>query len=124
MKIYVSHSKEFNFADELYKLIRESELNKLHNFFLPHESEEILNVKEILKNCDLVIAEVSTPATGQGIELCWADSLGVPILCVSKEDSDISRSLKYLTDKFIIYKDSSDLIVKISEFLSKYALTS
>ena len=124
MKIYVSHSKEFNFADELYKLIRESELNKLHNFFLPHESEEILNVKEILKNCDLVIAEASIPATGQGIELGWADILGVSIVCISKDGSELPRSLKYVTDKFLTYKNSSDLIAKISEFLSKYNLTS
>jgi hypothetical protein len=119
MKIYVSHSKDIDFVNELYKPMRESELNNLHTFFLPHENQESVNAKEVLKDCDFVIAEVSVPATGQGIELGWADMIGVPILCVSKEGSEISRSLKYVTDKFLTYKDSNDLIAKISEFLSK-----
>lgn len=119
MKIYVSHSKKLDFVDDLYKPIRESELNKLHTFILPHEDQENMNIREVLKNCDLVIAEVSIPATGQGIELGWANILGVPIVCVSKEGSEVSRSLKYVTNEFLTYKDPSDLITQISEFLLK-----
>lgn len=119
MKIYVSHSKELDFVDDLYKPIRESELNKLHTFVLPHENQDGLNVKEILKGCDLVIAEVSIPATGQGIELGWANMLGIPIVCLSKEGSEISRSLKFVAEEFITYKNSNELISKISEFLLK-----
>ncbi len=78
-----------------------------------------VNTKEIIKNSDLIIAEVSFPATGQGIEIGWADIFGVPILCVSKEGQKISGSLKYITDKFITYSDSQDFITKLSEFLSK-----
>jgi len=119
MKIYVSHSKEIDFANDLYKPLRESGLDKLHTFVLPHEGQKSLNVKKTLKDYDLVIAEVSIPATGQGIELGWADMLGVPILCVSREGNEKSKSLKYVTDKFLTYKDSNDLVAKISEFLSK-----
>ncbi len=119
MKIYVSHSKELNFIDELYKPIRESNLNSLHTFIFPHEGEERLDVKEILKGCDLVIAEVSIPATGQGIELGWANMLGVPVVCISKEGSEISRSLKYICEKFVTYKNSADMITRISGLLPK-----
>lgn len=38
--------------------------------------------KDIIKTCDLMIAEVSLPATGLGIELGWAKAFKVPILCM------------------------------------------
>lgn len=114
MKIYVSHSREFDFKEELYKPIRESDLDKNHEFFLPHENDSYIDAKEIIKNSNLLLAEVSFPSTGQGIELGWADMLNIPIVCIHKEGSKISSSLKSITEKFFTYKDSSDLIVKIA----------
>ena len=120
MNIYISHSREFDFENELYKPIRESSLNNFHTFFLPHENQRDLNNLEILRNSKLVIAEVSFPSTGQGIEIGVANMLNIPVVCVYKEGSKISGSLKYATDKFITYKNSRDFIAKISEFLLKF----
>ncbi len=71
MKIYIAHSRNFDFQNELYKPIRQSPLNNEHSFVLPHEnSDEPFNSKEYLEDkADLLIAEVSDPATGLGIEL-------------------------------------------------------
>jgi len=69
MKIYFGHSKNFDFKKELYELIRKSELNKQHKIIFPHETEEFVNSKNIIKDCDLMIAEVTYPATSLGIEL-------------------------------------------------------
>ncbi len=118
MKIYVSHLRDFDFDNELYKPLRESALNVEHDFFLPHEGERSVNSKEDIKSCDLILAEVSSTGTGQGIELGWADMLNIPILCVHKEGSKIPSSLKYLTQDFISYTDESDLIEKLTSFLS------
>jgi hypothetical protein len=74
MKIYVSHSTSFDFKEELYKPIRSSDLNSIHEIILPHEdSNEQFKTLDLFKSggCKLIIAEVSYPSTGQGIELGW-----------------------------------------------------
>ncbi len=119
MKIYISHVKESDFLDGLYKPIKESELYSKHEFFFPHDSNELVNTKDIIKNSALVIAEVSQPATGQGIELGWANILNVPIVCIYKDGCKIAGSLKYISDTFIVYSDQTDLIKKLSEYLNK-----
>ena len=118
MKIYVSHSQDFDFLNSLYKPLRTSGLNTNHEFFLPHESDKFINTQEVIKNSDLILAEVTFPSTGQGIELGWASMLKIPILCASKEGSKISGSLNYITKNFIIYTDSADLVAKLAKFLN------
>lgn len=120
MKIYIGHAKCFDFKNELYKPITESILNEEHTIILPHEeSEKPSNSKDFLKTCDLMIAEVSYRATGLGIELGWADMLGVTILCIFRQGVKISSSVKFLTDNFIEYSDSHDLVEKIKEFIQR-----
>ena len=87
-------------------------------FFLPHE-DKALNTKEIISNSDLVIAEVSLPATGQGIELGWADYAKIPILCIYEKGTKISSSLKFITNNFIEYEDTNDMINKIRNFITE-----
>lgn len=120
MKIYISHSTSFDYKNELYIPIRASDLNKFHSIILPHEESEVpQKTKELLQSQNIVVAEVSYPSTGQGIELGWAEILNVPILCIYKEDAKISDSLKYITKDFISYTDKENLIIKLTEHLSK-----
>lgn len=120
MKIYVAHSTGFNFQDELYKPLRNSELNKIHEITLPHEnSDKQFNSKEYLKSCDLVLAEVSYPSTGQGIELGWANLYKVPIICIYKNGSKYSGALTAVSEKFIEYNDTEDLITKLTKEIQK-----
>lgn len=98
MNIYISHSSAYDYENELYKPIKKSELAKVHNFFLPHEPENIdVNAKDELKQVDILIAESSLPSTGQGIELAQAEAMGVPIVCFYKIDSNPSSSLRFVT---------------------------
>lgn len=116
MRIYISHSRNYDYENELYLPLRNSGLNSQHEFILPHEnSSEPFNTKELFQThgSDLVIAEVSFPATGQGIELGWANLLDIPVICISKKDAKISGSLKVITDKFLEYESSADLIQKL-----------
>ena len=117
MKIYFGHSKDFDFKNELYKSIRESVLSNEHEILFPHETDEFFNSKDRIKNCDLMIAEVSFPATGLGIELGWAEILKTPVLCVSKKGYKISGSLKVVTKDFIEYEDAEDLVEKLTKFI-------
>lgn len=117
MKIYFCHSKKLDFKNELYSPIRNSSLNKKHEIIFPHETDEFINSKEIIKDCDLVIAEVSFQSTGIGIEMGWANMMGKKIICVYKQGSKISQSLKTVSEDFIEYNDINNLIDKLNKIV-------
>ena len=115
-KIYVGHSKDFNFIEELYQPLRDSELNKHFEIILPHEqSEKPFNSREELKNVSYMIAEVTYPATGLGIEIGWALMLGVPVIAIYKTGTKISSSVRMLAQEVIEYSTVKELIEKLSQ---------
>lgn len=119
MKIYVTHSSRFDYKNELYHPLRKSKLNSLYEITLPHEhSLDPYDSKEYMKRCDLIISEVSYPSTGQGIELGWANTHGVPIICIYKKGSKPSGSLKVVSEEFIEYKNVDDMIKKLEDYLA------
>ena len=118
MNIYVSHSSNFDYINKLYNPIKNSQLINNNEFFLPHDNDKVINTKDYISNCDLLIAEVSLPATGQGIELGWADYAKTPILCIYEKGSKISSSLKFITNNFIEYENEKDMINKIDDFIN------
>lgn len=119
MNIYVAHSSKFDYIKKLYEPMKNAKSLSMHNFFFPHdEANRFVKTREIIKNYDLVIAEVSLPATGLGIELGWADYSNTPILCIYEKGAKFSSSLKFITNNFIEYDDSEDLIEKIEKFLN------
>lgn len=120
MKIHIVHSKDFDFKKELYSPLRNSELNKQHQIFLPHETGEFIKTKTFIKDADVIVAEVSFSATGLGIELGWADAFNRPILCLYKTGTKVSGSLKAIYETFIEYFDSEDLIVNLTQALEKH----
>lgn len=118
MNIYVGHSNDINFKNELYVPIREASFEDKYNIVLPHEnSTEPFNSKDFLKKCDLFIAEVSNKSTGLGIELGWANLMGVKIVCFYKKGLKPSSSLKVITNNFIEYENNEDFILKIKKLL-------
>lgn len=119
MKIYLIHSSTYDYQNELYKPIKGSSLIKKHEFvFLYDETEMPGSTKEIIRNVDLVIAEVSFPATGIGIELGWADAFGKKIICIYKSGEKISRFLNVLTETIVAYENQTDLIKKLGDQLN------
>ncbi len=78
--------------------------------------------RELLQNkgCDLIIAEVSFPATGQGIELGWASMLDIPIICIYKEGAKVSGSLHAVSKKLLMYTDEQNMIDDITGTLKHY----
>lgn len=118
MKIYFSHSAHFDFNRELYEPIKASPLFTEHEFVLPYDDpEKSGSTKDMIKNCDVVMAEVSIPSTTQGIEIGWADTLGKPVVCVSKAGEQVSLSLQWVTNYFVEYEGPSDLIEKLNQGL-------
>jgi membrane-bound lytic murein transglycosylase MltF len=71
-----------------------------------------------MKNrCNLVIAEVSYPSTGLGIELGWASTYLIPIVCIYRKGSEISGSLRQVSTKFLKYSNNKELISAIKKAL-------
>lgn len=109
MNIYVVLSNKFDFITKLYEPIKNAKILSNHNFFFPYdEINKLEKTKEMLANYDLVIVEVSLPATGLGIELGWADDSNTPILCIYEKGVTFNSSLKFITNNFIEYDDSND----------------
>jgi hypothetical protein len=126
MNIYISHcGGDYDYENELYKPIIESELAEVHNFFLPHEPQNIdIDAVTELKHTDILVAEASFPSTGQGIELAQAKAANVPIVCFYKTGAKTSSSLRFVTNKVIEYATMSDLFVKLHAELDQLAMHS
>lgn len=121
MNIYISHcGGVYDYENELYKPIKESELAKNNYFFLPHEPQN-LNTDAVteLKHMDVLVAESSFPSTGQGIELAQAKAANVPIICFYKTGTKTSSSLRFVTDTVIEYTDMPDFFAKLRAELEK-----
>lgn len=118
MKIYISHSSKYDYINKIYNPIKKSHLNQRNTFFFPHDdNNKVINTKDVISKYDLIIAEVSLPATGQGIELGWADYTKTSILCIYKKGVQISSSLKFITNDFIEYENNIDMINKIDNYI-------
>ena len=119
MRIYLTHSKRFDYKKELYEPIKQSYLNDIHDFVLPHESsDKFFDSQQYIRDkCDLVIAEVSYDSIGLGIEICQADVYQVPVTCIYKEGKSVANSLTKIGDMFEQYSNDLELISGIDKII-------
>lgn len=115
MKIFVSHSTKFNYEEELYIPLQNSELNDQHEFVFPREGGETINVKDVIRDCDIVLAEVSNPTFEQGLELGWANGAYVTTICFYKAGVQPSPILQQVSDSVNVYNSMEDLIAKVKD---------
>lgn len=118
MKIYCAHSSLFDFHNLFYKVLDTGFRGSANTFIFPHQSPNILaNSKEDIRTSDFLLAEVSYPATGLGIEMGWADSFDVPILAVYQAGKIPSKSINILTESVAEYTSSEELINIVRKFI-------
>jgi len=115
MKIFVSHATDFNFKDELYAPLRNSVLHQKHELILPHENEGEVSTKDMIRDCDLVVAEVTHHSFDQGLELGWANEAYVTIICFYKSGTDLPKTLHEISDSITEYDSADNMIAKITE---------
>lgn len=87
LKIYETLVEELSqYTDKIYSPIDTIK-------FKGTNEEMYTRVMKLLQETDLVIAEMSSPSTGQGMELQEAVRLNIPIIIVSKVGSKISSTV-------------------------------
>ena len=73
-----------------------------------------------VKNCDALIAEVSTPSHGVGYEIALACSLNKPILCCYRKGRKVSKMLLGNTNprmRFFGYSTPDEALAMVSGFI-------
>ncbi|MDD2647076.1 MAG: hypothetical protein PHV78_03260 [Patescibacteria group bacterium] len=118
MKIFIAHSSNYDFKKELYEPLRDSSLDKEHKIILPQGKGFETITRDVINGCDLLVAEISYPSTGLGIELGWADVAKIPAIGVYKEGTRPSPAVNKMIKDFIIYNDADDMINKLREYIS------
>lgn len=120
LNIYVSHSSKMDYENEIYKPLLTSKIGRENNLILPHSLEYMdVDTKQILINCDILIAEVSISGIGIGIELGRAECNNVKIICLLKKgikcNSSVIRNFKCLE-----YSDKNDMIIQLEREIYSY----
>lgn len=91
------------------------------------ENERVLAPRDVyerdvnwIKNCDVLIAEVSVPSHGVGYEIAFALGIGKPVLCIHKDDRRVSKMITGNSDpalKVVSYSTSEDAILHSCKYL-------
>ena len=67
-----------------------------------------------IKNCDVLIAEVSVPSHGVGYEIAFALEIGKPVLCIYETGRKVSKMITGNPDPALITKSYANLEEAIS----------
>lgn len=114
MKILVAHASNFDYQTELYEPLKRSAIAQEHTLVFPHDEEDAeIETNEHVADSDLLIAEVTHPSIGAGVEIGLAQAAGVRALFLCKKGTKPSAALKFIKGKLIEYTDASDLIAKV-----------
>jgi len=73
-----------------------------------------------IKECDAMVAEVSTPSLGVGYEVAYALNLGQPVLCVYKSGLCVSKIITGNPAPELIvatYADMDELDARLDSFI-------
>ena len=110
MKIFFSHSSAVDYQTVFYQPIKRSVLFQQHDIILPHDAADFKDSKPLIQSADLVLAEVSYPSTGQGIELGWANCFDKRVICLHEAVAKPSSALQVITGECLEYQGSEGLI--------------
>lgn len=68
-----------------------------------------------IKNCDVLIAEVSVPSHGVGIEIAYALGIGKTVLCIHQQERKVSKMITGNSDPLLVVKSYSTIEEAISQ---------
>jgi nucleoside 2-deoxyribosyltransferase len=68
-----------------------------------------------IKNCDVLIAEVSVPSHGVGYEIGFALNIGKPVLCLYQKERRVSKMITGNKDSALSIKAYTNVEEAISQ---------
>ncbi len=78
-----------------------------------------------IEDCQVLVAEVSTPSHGVGYEIAYALGLGRPVLCLYRRDARVSKMITgndSPTLKLATYVAQDDAVAALASYLDSIAL--
>jgi len=139
MNIYFSCSITGGRADEqIYQILVADMLAQGHEVPTAHlSSSNVMEVEKVarpdeiyardmkwLEECDVVVAEVSTPSHGVGYEIAVGIQAGKPVFCCHRQGKKVSMILSGNPAKNLTlasYSDPSDAVEQLRYFLKSQA---
>jgi nucleoside 2-deoxyribosyltransferase len=130
-KVYLSvplvANRDMQTAMELAGVIRSSGHELISSWVInkdPNDGLDELGVFErdtnAVMRCDKIVADVSTPSLGVGMEVMLAHTLGKQVICVFRQGTRVSWMVKGLPGAILIeFKDERDLEERLSTELSE-----
>lgn len=126
MKVYLAvpllHNRNKVLTKDIFKIIKNMGCEIVSDWILLDDPNPNLDAKGIyerdskaISSCDVLIAEVSEPSIGVGMEIMLAYSYGKKIICIHK-NTKISNILKGMPRVCILsYANTSDLSEKLRD---------
>ena len=65
---------------------------------------------EAIDACDLVIVDLTEKGVGIGIEAGYAYAMHIPVITIAQTGSDISETLRGISEQVCIYEQYNDLL--------------
>ena len=139
MNVYFSCSLTGGRLDqEIYKQIVDHLMALGHSVPTAHlASPDVMNLERTedpheiferdmawIRECDVLIAEVSTPSHGVGYEVAFALSLRKPVLCCYRDGAAVSKMITGNDSPGMVvraYRSESDALTVVDEFLEPTA---
>jgi 2'-deoxynucleoside 5'-phosphate N-hydrolase len=78
---------------------------------------------DVVHNAKLIVAEVTNPSTGTGIEIGWALKLDKPLICLAHKDADVTSMVLGPVHQgkmdFIKYENEEDALMQLKTLIEK-----
>lgn len=129
MKVYLAvplqKTRDIAAAKNIFNVLKECGCEVTSNWVIWDDSNPNLDARGIyerdynaINSCDAIIAEVSEPSIGVGMEIMIAKFIGKRIICLSKtkEISNILKGMPEIT--LLYYNDPKELKDKLKEIFS------
>jgi nucleoside 2-deoxyribosyltransferase len=127
--ISVSFNKRKSVDQELSAII--NTLNKFriesfifvdnHKFDPTQERQMMKQAMTDIDRCDLLIAETSDKGIGIGVEVGYAKAKNKPVIYIRRKDAEHSKTVSGISDFQIVYDDTADLQIQLTDTLNKIA---
>lgn len=125
MNLLITGSVLNNSEDSLntYSKLVEYYINKFENISSPIDTmefngsaqERYQRAMNLVAKADIIIADLSIPSTGQGMELQEAIRNNKKIIVIARNNSKVSGMIKSQLNKVIYYDSVSDIFNEINQ---------